>query len=407
MTALMHIHLDPVGGIAGDMFAAAVLDTWPELETDLIAALETAGISRLATVARRDHVDHALAGSRFEVREAAGTPHHLHHLEDIQKLIRSADLPERAATRALNVFDLLAEAESKVHGVPAEEVSFHEVGHWDSVADIVSAAWLIEALGDTTWSCEALPLGRGRIATAHGSLPVPAPATAVLLEGLPTCQDKHRGERVTPTGAAIVRHLNPSFEPIPGVMRLVRSGTGFGTSVFEGLSNTLRLLAFERDSGGYRAARVSVCEFEVDDQTGEDLAVALDRVRSTSGVLDVTQSAVYGKKGRLAVRVQVLAQPDTVHLVLEACFRETTTLGIRWQNVERAILERQERQVRVGDTVVRVKLARRPGEILTAKADMDDLAKEEGGCAARDLLRREAEAAASGRASAREDPNGT
>ncbi|MCP4202065.1 MAG: LarC family nickel insertion protein [bacterium] len=402
----MHVHLDPVGGIAGDMFAAAVLDAWPELEAGLIAALERAGILRLATVRRCDHIDHALSGSRFEVRQTEGNPDRHHSHRDLQDFIQSADLAGRVRERALHLFDLLAGAESKVHGVAPEEVSFHEVGHWDSIADIVSAAWLIDALEDATWSCEALPLGRGRVATAHGSLPLPAPATTVLLEGLPTFQDEHRGERVTPTGAAIVRHLDPSFGPIPGVMRLARSGTGFGTSVFEDLSNTLRLLVFERASTGYRADRVTVCSFEVDDQTGEDMAVALDRVRAVPGVLDVTQSPISGKKGRLAVRVQVLAEPDAVPSALDACFRETTTLGIRWQTVERAVLERHESQVQLGDRTVAVKQTRRPGEIVTAKAGMDDLAGAHGGREKRELLRRRAETVVAGPVSDREEQNG-
>jgi uncharacterized protein (TIGR00299 family) protein len=390
----MHLHLDPVGGVAGDMFAAAVLDAWPELEAGLIAALGTAGVLRLATVRRREYVDHTLSGSRFEVRASAGSHDRHRSHQDIQDLIRSAELPRAVRERTLHIFDLLAKAEAKVHGVPLEEVGFHEVGHWDSIADIVSAAWLIDALEDASWSCEALPLGRGRVTTAHGSLPVPAPATAALLEGLPTFQDEYRGERVTPTGAAIVRHLNPSFEPVPGVLRLTRTGTGFGTRVFEGLSNTLRLLVFEPQAAGYRADRVSVCAFEVDDQTSEDLAVALDLVRAVPGVLDVTQSPISGKKGRLATRVQVLAKPDALRPAMDACFQETTTLGIRWQTVERALLERRETRVEVGDQSVEIKRARRPGELESVKAGIDDLAGTPGGRAPREDLRRRAEARA-------------
>lgn len=398
-----HIHMDPVGGIAGDMFAAAVLDAWPELETGLVAALEVAGISRLVTVARTDHIDHSLSGSRFDVQEAPANPGAPSNYRDLRKHIRSTELPAGVGERALQIFDLLADAEAKVHGVAREEVHFHEVGQWDSIADIVSAAWLIETLGDVTWSCEPLPLGRGRVTTAHGALPVPAPATVELLLGMPTFQDEHRGERITPTGAAIVRHLNPGFGSVPGVLRLSRSGTGFGTSVFEGMSNMLRLLVFEGHRTGSRpevqADQVSVCTFEVDDQTGEDMAVALDRVRAVAGALDVTQSSVSGKKGRVAARVQVLAEPEALSEVLEACFRETTTLGIRWQTVERAVLERDERRVQVGDRTLEVKRARRPGESVTAKASMNDLAEEQGGHVARDQLRRSAETAATAAAS--------
>jgi len=392
-----HVRMDPVGGISGDMFAAAILDTWPELETALVAALEAAGMLRLASVRRVDHLDGVLSGSRFEVREVHSGEHSHRHYRDVQALLRSARLADPVRERALDIFERLARAESRVHGVELADVSFHEVGQWDSIADIVSAAWLIEALGDVAWSCEPLPLGRGRVATAHGLLPVPAPATVLLLEGLPIFQDEHPGERVTPTGAAIVRHLDPSFDPVPGARRLERSGTGFGSAVFDGFSNTLRLLAFGGAEGGYRSERILVCAFEVDDQTAEDLAVGLDRVRAVAGVLDVIQSPVFGKKGRLAVRVQLLVEPDALQRALDACFDETTTLGVRYQVVERAVLERDELEVAIEGRRLSVKRARRGAASdgrVTAKASMDDLASAEGGRAGRERLRRQVEESA-------------
>ena len=411
----MHIQLDPVGGIAGDMFAAAVLDAWPELEPPLVAALERAGLDTIATVDRVDHGDGALTGSRFAVHETTlgvggrhaheGDGHagggdrvgaHEHHLyRDIRTLLERSDLDTGVRARALDMFARLAAAESAVHGVPVDDVSFHEVGAFDSIADIVCAAWLIERL-DASWSCGPLPIGRGRVETSHGRLPVPAPATVELLRGMVVDQDTHLGERITPTGAAIVSHLAPSFEPLSGPMRLGRSGTGFGTSRLPGTSNVLRLLAFEpldALDASVRRERITVCEFEVDDQTGEDLALALDRLRELDGVLDVSSHAMYGKKGRLAVHVRLLVRIVAVDKVMESCFRETTTLGVRWYEVGRAALARESGTVMVDSRPVRVKSARRPGDTHTSKAEIDDLAAVAGGHAARARVRASAERA--------------
>ena len=411
----MHIQLDPVGGIAGDMFAAAVLDAWPELEPPLVAALERTGLDAIATVERLDHADHALTGSRFAVHEtsrAGGEPHrhddghgdghdspHEHHLyRDIRTLLGTSDLEAGVRDRALDIFARLAAAESAVHGVAVEDVSFHEVGAYDSIADIVCAAWLIDRL-DAEWSCGPLPIGRGRVSTSHGRLPVPAPATVELLRGMVVDQDTHHGERITPTGAAIVSHLAPSFAPLPGPMRLDRSGTGFGTSRLPGTSNVLRLLAFEPLDGleaSVHRERIAVCEFEIDDQTGEDLALALDRLRGLDGVLDVSSHAMHGKKGRLAVHVRLLARIAAVESMMEFCFRETTTLGVRWHEVSRAALVRASETVMVNGRAVRVKSVRRPGDGRTSKAEIDDLAPVAGGHAARARVRASAERADGG-----------
>ena len=414
----MHIQLDPVGGIAGDMFAAAVLDAWPELEPPLAAALEHAGLDAIATVERIDHADDALTGSRFAVHETSsgdgdrhvhegggyrqGDVHdsaHEHHLyRDIRILLDGSDLDTGVRARAIDIFARLAAAESAVHGVPVDDVSFHEVGAYDSIADIVCAAWLIERL-DASWSCGPLPIGRGRIETSHGRLPVPAPATVELLRGMVVDQDTHHGERVTPTGAAIVSHLAPTFAPLREPMRLDRSGTGFGTSRLPGTSNVLRLLAFEPLHGFDASVQrecIAVCEFEIDDQTGEDLALALDRLRNVGGVLDVSSHAMTGKKGRISIHVRLLARIGAVEAVIESCFRETTTLGVRWHEVSRAALGRASATVTVDGCSVRVKSAHRPGDIRTAKAEIDDLAGVAGGHATRQWMRASAERADGG-----------
>jgi len=389
----MHLHLQPSGGIAGDMFAAALLDAWPALEDGLAQALARAGLGAIVSVARAAHDDGVLTGSRFVVTPARREEHgHVHRrYAEVVALLGDADIDAPVRRRALDVFRLLGEAEARVHGVALEEVTFHEVGAWDSIADVFAAAWLIEACGARSWSCAPLPLGGGRVRTAHGELAVPAPATARLLEGFPVHDDGRDGERVTPTGAAILRHLGPAFAAPAEACTLERSGCGFGTRRLEGMSNVLRVLVLEPARGGLARERVAVCAFEVDDQTAEDLAVALDRLRALAPVLDVSQSPVFGKKGRMGAAVRVLARPDAVDEVLAACLEQTATLGVRWQVVERTSLARDSRSVEAGGRQVRVKHAQRPGGRETRKAEMDDVAAAADTRIARERVRAAAE----------------
>jgi hypothetical protein len=390
----VRIHLDPVGGVAGDMFVAALLDAWPEREARVHEAL--AAVELPASVAARvvRHADHALTGTRFVVEDTGHGHGHAHTpFRAIRTRLERATLAPGVRARALDIFRLLAEVEGKVHGCGPEEVTFHEIGAWDSIADIVAAAALIESSGARVWSVGPLPLGSGRVQTAHGSLPVPAPATVLLLQGLPVHDDGLPGERVTPTGAAILRHLRPAAGAPSEPMRLARTGIGFGTRALPGTSNVLRVLAFDALEARAGGDRVCVLRFEVDDQSPEDLAVGLERLREVPGVLDVLQSPAFGKKGRLCVAVQVLASPEAREPALAACFQETTTLGVRIATEERATLVRRDASISLGEGAVRVKAARRPSGRTTAKAEMDDLAGAPGGHAEREARRREAEAA--------------
>jgi len=228
----------------------------------------------------------------------------------------------------------------------------------------------------------------------HGWLPVPTPATTLLLQGFELFDDGLAGERITPTGAAILKHLGAVQTSDRRPRRLLRTGTGFGTKTFPGLSNVLRLLVFEDATSTLAADRVARVEFEIDDQTPEDLAIGLDRLRAHPSVIDVLQMSAFGKKGRMAAHIQILAEPDNLESVFEVCFAETTTLGLRWQLIERRILERAHETVEVDGRSVRVKTAQRPGAV-TAKAESDDLLSLKGGRVEREGVRRAAENAGS------------
>lgn len=413
-----HIHLDALGGVAGDMFVAAMLDAFPDLEAGVLASI-AAVLGDEALCRLVEHNDGVFRGRRFLVEgqhdhshHHHDHDHHHHHGHDhdhephshghehghghrdwrvIRAQLQAAPLDPEVRRRAIAIFAHLAEAEARVHGVTPEEVTFHEVGAADSIADIVGAAHVIALSGAESWGVSALPQGSGRIRTAHGLMPVPAPATVLLLEGFAFVDDGAPGERVTPTGAAILRHLcDPPASTAGRARTLQRSGVGFGARKLPGLSNCLRALVFEaaETEAVWDEEALSVIEFEIDDQSGEDLAVALERLRAMPAVIDAVQAPVFGKKGRMMASVRLLVRPDGAEGVSEAVFRETTTLGLRRHDMRRAVLRRRE-QVVGG---VRVKTAQRPGGP-TAKAEVDDAAGQ-GGHAARAGLRRTAEDAA-------------
>ena len=393
---LRRFHLDPVGGIAGDMFAAALLDARPELADGLRAALAGLDLPASVEIAIDPHQDTALAGTRFKVTAPEDDGHGHVRLAEVRARLEAARIEPAVRSRALAIFVLLAEAEGAVHGVDPAEVTFHEVGAWDATVDIVAAAYLIEALDPARWSVGPVPLGSGRVRCAHGLLPVPAPAVVHLLRGLATHDDGIEGERVTPTGAAILKHLAPDPVPAREPETLAGVGTGFGSRALPGLSNVLRVLEFAPVTPAARQEQVAVLRCEIDDQTPEDLALGLDRLRARPGILDVLQWPAYGKKGRVVAAVQVLAEADALDGALDAVFDETTTLGVRWSTVARSALARDAASHSDALGTVRVKRARRPAGTVTAKAELDDLAGS-ADHAAREERRRDAEAAVRGR----------
>lgn len=399
----MHLHLDPVGGMAGDMFIAALLDTFPQFIPETVTAIESAGLPSTVILSVIDHQDHVLAGRRFVVAgpglEQGSThnhsehPAHDHHtgehchdhvtFANVRDNLMNSMLTQAVKLRALDIFSLLAQAEAIVHGSTPDSVTFHEVGAWDSIADIVGAAFLIETLTELyasqglSWSVAPLPLGSGWVNSAHGLMPVPAPATALLLRGMVTHCDGLQGERITPTGAAILRYLQCDVSIGSQARRLSFTGIGFGTKSFPGISNVLRILAFDDASDSHTKLavdNVAQLSFDIDDQSPEDLAVGLENIRKSPGVLDVIQFPSLGKKNRMASHIQILVRPASCEPIVESCFAETTTIGVRIQLLERYVLGREISTVDVNGCPQRVKSVFRPGGVVTTKAEMDDLA---------------------------------
>ena len=400
------IHLDAVGGVAGDMFVAAMLDAFPALRDRVLADVGavlpphagqpelTEGFSRGVRVLRfglrkpetretshehrgDHHHDHAHHHHDDEHR------HHGARFIDLKGLIENASLSEGTASQAVAIMTLLARAEARIHGVAVEDVHFHEVGDWDSLMDVVAAGSIAAALAPARWTVSDLPRGRGLVRTQHGLLPVPAPAAVELLTSFRWRDDGVGGERVTPTGAAIVRSLcTPQEDGVSRSGRLVAVGSGAGTRDLVAMPNILRVTVFEADAG-IGGDLVEVMTFDVDDMTGEEIAVAADRLRTAVGVLDLTLQAVSAKKGRPATRFQILAAPAEADAVASAVFTETSTLGLRRRPERRLVLAREE-TVSAGR---RAKAARRPGGGTTVKLESDEV-RDVAGLAARRAVAR-------------------
>jgi uncharacterized protein (TIGR00299 family) protein len=383
----MHLHLNPVGGLAGDMFCAALLDLDPQAFDALLAALDAlappSGIGP-----QLEPVAGVLRGRRFVVRHQAEGHHHHTHYTAIRRLLQQADMQEGVRGRAQQIFHQLAEAEAYIHGVELEQVSFHEVGNWDSIIDIVAAAWLLERLDVTGVSCEPLPLGGGRVHTDHGLLPVPAPATARLLEGMEMVDDGVSGERVTPTGAAILKSLAPQFKRTSG--KLQATGYGFGSRELPGIPNCLQASLMEEGGAAMGGDRVWEISFEVDDQSPEDLALGLERIRGLDGVLDLTSFGGIGKQGRMVMAVRILARLDAREQVIRACLLETSSIGLRIAEVARVVLPRESQRVTRDGVELEVKQVTRPDGAVTRKVESRSL-REVGDRRQREQMRRQGE----------------
>jgi len=383
------IHLDAVGGIAGDMFVAALLDAQPQLEARVLADVAAVVPATVGTAQIEQVTTSALAAKRFGMapaphpvsrliepfpkRPSGGLPEDFHAtlFPDMVARIRGASLSAGTADHAVGILTILAAAEARVHGLPMDRVHFHELADWDSLMDVVAAGSIAGALEGARWTVSSLPRGSGLIQTQHGKIPVPAPATAIILEGFDWREDGVAGERVTPTGAAIVRHLvqEPGRRPGP-LGRLQASGMGAGTRILPGMPNIVRATLFLADEQMHND-EIVVISFDVDDMTGEEIGVAADRLRECAGVLDLSIGTRLGKKSRPVADFRLLVRPERAAEIGAACMIETSTIGLRWRREFRNILPRT--QTAAGDSGLPSKTVTRPDGSSTTKVESDAL----------------------------------
>lgn len=382
-------------GISGDMLLGALIDAGvpPEAMQNAAAALNVGVELRIHPVNRGGiramKVDVLENGTLAEKAVQPHDPGHHHHGQhehhaphvhgrhwpEIRALITAADLTAGAKKITLRAFELLAMAEGKVHGIAPEEVHFHEVGAVDAIADIVCGAVGVDWLGVEKWRCSAVNVGSGFVNCAHGRLPVPAPATADLLQGVPTYSAGPQMELTTPTGAAMLRALDCEFDSV-APLTLSAIGYGAGGRNPEGFANVLRLsvgtsVETAYAARGFSGDRVFVLECAIDDATPQVLAYAME-LALENGALDVMAAPITMKKGRPGTLLTVLAKPGDEAELERLLFRETTTLGIRRHEEERVILDREFVTVDTRYGKVRIKVASANGEILNAMPEYED-----------------------------------
>lgn len=362
--------LDAFSGISGDMTLGALVAVG--LEPDWLRALPgRLGLDGVS-VEIRDVIRGQLACKKVDF-EIPPQPHG-RHLRQIRQLVADADVPADVRSLADAAFEAIATAEAEIHATTVERVHLHEVGAVDAILDVVGAIWGFRQLGIETVHCGALSVGDGFVEAAHGTLPVPAPATLKLLEGHTIRPGPPgAGELVTPTGAALVRVL--SAGPPPDVYTPVRSGFGAGTKEFPKRANALRIViadsAFTSNGDGDIEHVVQLAA-DIDDMAPEYLAAVADSLRM-AGALDVVLVPVSMKKGRPGTRIEVLSRPAVASMLEDRLLRESTTIGVRRTRLERRALARDSFRVPVLGHEVTLKVVSLPGGRRRAKPEFDDV----------------------------------
>jgi hypothetical protein len=402
-------YLECFSGISGDMLLGAMVDAGVPFDClertaaalGVGARLEMRKVSRGGLAATKvDVITDEGSGVRIQGSEGTGnreqgtenkhshehghSPHdHAHHEHDhehhhpahthaphrsllaIVEIIRAAPLTESVKQRSIRAFQLLGEAEAAIHCVPVEEVHFHEVGAVDTIVDIVCSAVGAEELGVDRWLASPLNVGSGTVVCQHGTLPVPAPATLALLGAAPVYAAGKPMERVTPTGAVVLRMLDVRYEKLPAV-RILKTGYGAGGRETKGQPNLLRLLVGE-ESSDTATESIAIIETVIDDCNPQLLAYVSEKLLE-AGAWDVCRVSVQMKKGRSGVQITVLCRPDLVPTLQELLFRETTTIGLRWRLENKVALAREFAEVETSWGKLRIKIARLPNGIIANAA---------------------------------------
>ncbi len=370
-------YLDCFSGISGDMFLGALVDAGlppGELQAEL-EKLKLPGWSLATERVRRG----ALTATKltFNIQEA----HHHRTWKTIREMVRSSELAPAVRERAEHIFARLAEAEAAVHGTTPDQVHFHEVGALDSILDVVGASVAVERMGIEKICASQVNVGQGTVETAHGLLPVPAPAAARLLQGAPVYSSGIAAELVTPTGAALLAGLGAEYGPLPP-MTVSAVGCGAGSRELTEQPNVLRVFLGESQAAtaGQEEPEVTIIEANLDDMNplvgGYFMEEAL-----AQGALDVYYTPVQMKKNRPGLLLTLVCRPEQADALCRLVFEQTTTIGVRFYQARRRTLERSHMTVETSLGPVRIKLARLNGRVLNAAPEYEDcrrVARERG-----------------------------
>ena len=390
------IYLDCSMGAAGDMLMAALLELLPEKDT-FLQKMQSLGLPGLE-ISAEPSVKCGITGTHMRVLihgEEEGHPHehaveehahshadapeaahahvhvHPHHHTDLNELthrISHLNVSEAVRSDILAVYQSIADAESRVHGVPVEQIHFHEVGSLDALADVTGVCLLMELLAPEQVLASPVHVGSGQVRCAHGILPVPAPATALLLEGIPIYGGSIRGELCTPTGAALLRRFVTRFGPLPP-MRVEKTGYGMGTKDFEAANCVRAMLGQTEESAGH----ILELACNLDDMTPEAVGFAMEQLFA-AGALDVYTTPIGMKKNRPGVLLTCMCREDDREAMLRTIFRHTSTLGVRVSVCDRYTLSRRQYAVQTPDGEIRVKESSGWG-VLRRKGEFEDLAR--------------------------------
>ena len=410
------LYIDCGMGAAGDMLTASLIELLPDREA-FVEKLNNVGIPGV-TYILEPSVKCGITGSHMRVVvdgvEEGDDHHHEHHhdhddddhdhdhdhhhnhdhdhhhdhgdhdhdhghhhssMHSIEHIVKDhMNVSEKVRADILAVYSLIAEAESQVHGVPITDIHFHEVGTKDAIADVTAVSMLMEELNPDEVIASPVHVGSGQVECAHGILPVPAPATALILNNIPIYSGNIRGELCTPTGAALLKHFVTRFGDMP-IMKLEKIGYGMGKKDFEA-ANCVRTMIGETESGSDKIIELSC---NVDDMTGEDIGFAMEKLME-GGARDVFTTPIGMKKSRPGILLSVMCSPDKKEDIIELIFRHTTTIGVREKTYQRHILDRKEETIETSYGSVRVKTSTGYG-VTRKKLEYEDLAriaKEEG-----------------------------
>ena len=360
------LYLDCLSGISGDMFLGALLELLP-LEFDLTGTLSAIAIKGYYVEVAREKRG-GMAGTKVRVRS---DEHEHRHLSDILEILKGSALSDQVRGFAEKAFSLLAEAEARVHGTTVEEIHFHEVGAVDSIIDVVGACLLLEQLGWPRVIASAVNIGSGTVECAHGVMPVPAPATAELLKGIPVRVLGEPMERTTPTGAVLLRVFAQEYGNIPdGMIRSIGVGLGERDS---DLPNILRVILLEKESALVERDACLLLEANLDDMNPQDCPPLME-ILLDAGARDVWFQPIYMKKGRPAQLLACLAHPEDERKLTELILRHSTTLGVRCSpRYHRGLLERSIEEISTSWGMVRVKSAYMGNEVLRCVPEFEDL----------------------------------